>query len=222
MPRRPSLRSELEGLHAEVGVEGLRAVLVDEAEHFARRLDVGAQDVVALCELDDQSFRMRLGGLIERVEPIDPRERARELERRADDAAAELALQARFHHDGIELDRALLFGPLLADPDKKIVTFDLGGAEVSVARRKLVAVKHATRRFTDLTVTADPQALRFRWRGGRGGLNLRPLRVRPQDRVLERRVVLVPSAVSLPDVSAPARPSASWLHALVVELAALT
>jgi hypothetical protein len=133
-----------------------------------------------------------------------------------------LASRARYAHDGIELDRGLLLGPLLAGPDKKIVTFDLGDAEVSVARRKLVAIKHATRRFIDLTASVDPKGLRFRWRAGRGGLNLRPLLVRPQDRVLERRVVIIPSAVSVAIVTAPGRPSSSWLHDLVTELAALS
>ena len=50
---------------------------------------------------------------------------------------------------------------------------DQGGVPVCIRRRLLIDSKRALRPFRDLRASVADGALRFRWRGGRGGLDLR-------------------------------------------------
>jgi hypothetical protein len=195
----------------------------------------------------DGAAGIELDGQRERYE----RDRARALraadaERRAMAAVDELARQARWIDDRVELPRELLLGPLLAHPTVKWIGFGLDGEVTYISRSKLRATKPVLRRFGDVTAHLDPQGLHFRWHGGKGGLDYYPGRldwrekqsvlhvplVRPVHEAAQPAAVGEPRAVLVaptppraparsPRRSPRARPSGAWLGDILSDLGLL-
>jgi hypothetical protein len=132
---------------------------------------------------------------------------------------------ARQGEHGVDLDAALLLGPVLADR-AKYISFHVGGAEVPVEQARLLRARKALRPFRDIAASIDPEALRLRWRQGRGGLFLRPQSVSPADRdrvlhvVVERPAPPAPMALPAalePTTVARPRPGA-WIRDVLAAL----
>lgn len=113
------------------------------------------------------------------------RERHRQ---RAELAATELGETAVRGDDGIELDVALLFGPLLYDGGHRAVVFAAEDMRFVVERETLLRARRCLRGVRPVRAFVDPRGLHLRWRDGAGGLNLRAELVR-----LERESLLVVS-----------------------------
>lgn len=109
------------------------------------------------------------------VDPLEPAilrrlQRERSI-RRAEAAALELGKTARWVGDIAHLDWRILLGDLSRAPLEMLV-FELDGASVAVQRRGLIQFRKVARRLPGLRAELDRDSLRFRWRGGRGGLHL--------------------------------------------------
>lgn len=89
-------------------------------------------------------------------------------------AAHRLAVSARRAYGRIELDVDVLLGDLLLDAQKKYISFETNTKRIPVLRQVLVRVRAALRAFPDVAAFVDERGLHVVWRGGRGGLNLRP------------------------------------------------
>ena len=120
--------------------------------------------------------------------------REREAERRAQVAAQELNERAIWADGTVLLDQRLLLGDLLAHPTAKWICFEVNELAIVMSKQKLRAARPALRPFLDLAAYLDQQGLHFRWRGGRGGLDLFPHEVDryERDRVFKVPLVLVP------------------------------
>jgi hypothetical protein len=93
---------------------------------------------------------------------------------RAQAAADELARTATWNHHGALLETNLLLGALLDDPTTKYIGFDQPGFQtLAIPRATLRGFAELAPRLPGVTASVDPQALRLRWRNGRGGLNLK-------------------------------------------------
>jgi hypothetical protein len=170
MPPQPSREArELFTLYrrAGPGEYNIGAFLRDRPELAAR---LGDLDL----ERDDSDLALQLAPLIGRYKKRVVSSRASDRAERAERAVRDLAASARHRCEQVELDPAILLGDLLADPAKKFVGFELCGVRVIVARHVLLRARIALRGFPDVAVTVDEKGLYLTWRGGRGGLNLRP------------------------------------------------
>lgn len=122
---------------------------------------------------DDVEIALQLAPVIGRHKKRALRLRAGEQAERTATAVRQLVATSHRHGDGIELDADVLLGALLADSSKKYISFELPGARVPVLRAALAKARVPLRTFIDVTAYVDGQGLHLRWRGGRGGLNLR-------------------------------------------------
>jgi hypothetical protein len=87
----------------------------------------------------------------------------------------------------------VLLGDLLADVTPKYVAFDATGVfDVAVLRVRLADARRVLvgASFSDLCVNVDEAGLHLRWKGGRGGLDLRGTYVTPIERDRVLRIVL--------------------------------
>jgi len=188
----------------------------------------------------DMDFVVAVRLALRRQHQIRAEGRAEEQRRLSEQAATDLVHAARRRNGLLHLDRGLLLGPLLSDQRRKHVTFVLGEQKVSVRRAVLARARVALRPMVDLAVTLDPAGLHLRWHGGRGGLDLRPQKLSPEEQreslpvVFPDRVQNRPEkashgradAISSPDVPSPPpasprpreRPSGAWLAEVLAEL----
>lgn len=105
--------------------------------------------------------------------PDASRQRARQQKiERALRAAEMLQQTARWNGEAPHLDPRLLLRGLTAAPARYLV-FQVGQDRVVVERIRLGRLARLAPRLPDLTAYIASGALCFRWRGGRGGLNLR-------------------------------------------------
>ena len=117
----------------------------------------------------------------ERAPALQAKARARARRARAAAArshAAARRLGASVVIDGTaELDMSLVLGDLLRHPTARTIGFRFfGELPLCFSKQKLRTVARTIGAFRDLRCSVDKDALRFRWRHGRGGLNLTPLR----------------------------------------------
>ena len=159
-------------------------------------------------------------------EVVAPRVRARLARRREHDqererqedaevagrAAAALGTTVRWTERGAVLDTDLLLRDVLADRDKKYITFTGPDFTTAIERETLARTASLRRVFIDVAACVDADGLHVRWRGGRGGFNWKPRFVAPVDR---DRVLTV-------DLRAPARAAVprpgAWLGELLLEM----
>ena len=125
-------------------------------------------------ERDDAALGLELAPVIGRLRHRAASIHAAERAERADAAARRLSASA-VHRDGrVEFDADVLLGDLLADGGRKYIGVELDGARVLILRSTLAKARACLRIHIDLAGFADEVGLHLVWRGGRGGLNLRP------------------------------------------------
>ena len=124
----------------------------------------------------------------------------------------------------VHLDPALLLGTVLSDPACRYLAFCLGDRLVPVERRRLLAVRELAPELPGLSASVDRARLRFRWRDGRGGLDLRSPDPSWRDREHVLQIVLTPpEPVVTVGMSTEIRsprpvPSTSWFVDALAEL----
>jgi hypothetical protein len=140
-------------------------------EHPELRSELG----VALDgERDDAALGLELAPVIGRLRHRAASVQAAERVERAAAAARRLSASAVYRDRHVEFDAGVLLGDLLADSGKKYIGVELDGARVLVLRSILARARACLRIHLDLAGFADEAGLHLVWRGGRGGLNLRP------------------------------------------------
>lgn len=125
-------------------------------------------------ERDDAELALQLAPGIGRYKRRSVQQQEVERGERAEEGARRLVLSARHRWQRVELDPDALFGDVLADARKKYVTFELDAARVSLPRPLLLKARVALRGFIDVDANVDEGGLHLTWRGGKGGLNLKP------------------------------------------------
>lgn len=219
----PSARTKLRELAilAREDADALRDTLREDAEFLGAALGVSHHELRALAESGDTNASDRVRHLLDHARRHLIDQGSSERERRAMAAARELGLSARWLDVGAELDPRILLGELLVDGSKTWIGFLVDGAEVVVSRATLRRASIALRPFAQVRGFIDGQALRLRWRAGRGGLNLRARGSDVTDQALVLRVVLErPRVQPVPTVS-PRRSCAkppSWLADVIAQL----
>ena len=160
--------------------------------------------------------------------------REREAERRAQVAAAVLNDTAIWADGTVLLDQRVLLGDVLAHPTAKWIGFEVNELAIVISMQKLRAGRAALRPFLDLAAFLDQHGLHFRWRGGRGGLDLFSHKANryERDRVFKVPLVLVPPEpvlVTATPTAAPADPpprhrqprGSAWLGQILGDLGLL-
>lgn len=168
--------------------EALRDALRDGAGCLGAALGVSAVQLEELVRRDDVVDRFRR--LVVRARHREAALRDDGRSRRALAAAERLVAGARWSDGGVELSPQVLLGDLLADSAKPWLSLEVDGSDVVVSRSRLRRAALALRPFGDVRALADSQALRLRWRGGRGGLNFTSQAAHVHDHGLVLRVVL--------------------------------
>jgi hypothetical protein len=97
----------------------------------------------------------------------------------ARNAAVEIGRTARWHERGVVLDEGLVLGNLLADPRTKHIAFMLPFITVVIEVEVLRRARLLQRTYIDLACFIDSDGLHFRWKAGRGQLNLMSRKVAP-------------------------------------------
>lgn len=170
MPLRPSSTSrELLALYARAG-HGERnlGALFQRRPELAARLGVSVD-----LSQDDAELALALAPAIGKYKKYAAKVNAAERLTRAERAAALLAASARHESERVVLDADVLLGELLAGTHS-FVCLELETVRIAVRRHVLVKARGALRTFLDLTAFVDERGLHLAWRGGGGGLNLRP------------------------------------------------
>lgn len=99
--------------------------------------------------------------------------------------AREVRRSARWQGDHLALLPCALFQLISGMSRKKYVRFSGSNLDVAVARSVVARARSALRTFDDVSTFIDVCGLHFSWRGGHGGLNLRPQSsAHPDDTVL--------------------------------------
>ena len=112
-------------------------------------------------------------------------------------------------------DQRVLLGELLAHPTAKWIGFEVNDMAIAISKQKLRAARAALKPFLDLAAYLDQHGLHFRWRGGRGGLDLFHQEVNryERDRVFKVPLELVaPQLVTATPTAAPADPPPRHRH----------
>jgi hypothetical protein len=123
---------------------------------------------------DDAEVALQLAPAIGRYKRSTTRAQAGERAGRAAAAVGRPIASARHPIDHVELDADLILGDVLADTEKKYVSFEIAGARVPVHRGALARARAPLRNFMDLAAYVDEGGLHLRWRAGHGGLNFHP------------------------------------------------
>lgn len=163
---------ELRALHRSDDVPALRQLYLREGESLARAAGLPPRGVDALLSRSDTDV---IRGTARVLELARHRSRQESQERRlskARDAATQLVVSARWKGDQAFLDHWLLLGELLSAPTKYF-RFDMDGGHYFVDRARLVRLRPLAKRMDGLCAYLARDALCIRWKGGRGGLNLR-------------------------------------------------
>lgn len=135
---------------------------------------VAALGVAIDLERDDAELALQLAPGIGRYKRRSAQAHEQERSVRAEEGARRLALRGRRQWDRIEIDPELLLGDVLADGGKQYISFELDTCRIPIPMRLLAKARTTLRIFLDLAAYLDERGLHFVWRGGRGGLNLKP------------------------------------------------
>jgi hypothetical protein len=199
----------------EPGSTNLGGFLAENASGLAQELGVSPTELEAQSLLDDEEVAPRIRQLLERAKD---RHVQRDLERRRERslaAAHRLGGTVRWTDFGAVLDVDILLGEVLADRGKKWLAFDSQiDLKVVIPRHLVTAVVPLRRSHIDLAAFATLRGLSFRWKAGRGGLNLWSREVDPRfaDRVLI--VPLAPPRMQVPE----RRRGGAWLGSILREM----
>jgi hypothetical protein len=99
----------------------------------------------------------------------------------AEKAAGAVGSTARWFELGVVIDVDLVLGQLLSDLTRKYVAFVLPETLVVVEAVLLRRARMLKRTFLDAAVFVDDAGVHFRWKGGRGRLNLKSQAVSPSE-----------------------------------------
>jgi len=137
----------------------------------ARQLAVDREE---LAEFDEASpfDRGRLISLVERAHAHRKWERDRVRARKLELALIDLQSSARTSHGAVHLSVAALFR-VNVNASRALLGFEFRGRVVHVRRTLLKKTRRALRYRGDVWAFLDEHGLHLRWRGGRGGLDLR-------------------------------------------------
>lgn len=220
MPSLTATLRELEQL-AQADLGALRVILSEEAGVLEGPLGLPASELTALQRLDDDALGAQLRRLVHRGRQMDRQARLRSLRHQAQGAIRKLVRGAIWGADGrVHMDPPLLLGLVLADPGAKYLALHVDETVVAVPRTTLLQARRALRGFSDLNIWIDTSGLHLRWRGGKGGLNLRAREVRAVDRDRVLHIVFTPPVTkpAADNVRLP-RPRGAWLGDVLAELA---
>ena len=197
--------------------DALRDALREDAGCLGAVLGLSADQLEKLATRDDivDRFRHLVAGARHRDAALRHHGRSQ----RALAAAERLVAGARWLDSGVELEPHVLLGDLLADATRPWLSLVVDGRDVVVSRSRLRRAAVALRPFGDVRALADSQALRLRWRGGRGGLNFTSQGAHVHDDSLLLRVVLdrpVPQPVER--CQPCVRERQSWLTDVLAEV----
>jgi hypothetical protein len=225
---RTSTLRELRYLLRVRNAEGLRAMFVDDDSLGGA---LGLHDSL-LRDGDDAEVLEHVGRTVTRFREEHQSRRLEEARVASARAAVLLRETAQQREGGLGLDAELILGPLLADSSVRFIEFVHQENAVAVRRQKLLELRRISRRLPGLRAAVDAEALRFRWRGGKGGLDLRGQYLAPHERRLALHVHLDPERPALvqagshpepPAISGPAHPReaphAAWFAQALTELA---
>ena len=193
MPR--DMLRELGWLVREGDVLNVDNFVCEHAAELAPLLGTTAENLHQGLERPELVGRLR--GQLERV--LDARR-----QRRRDDAAAiaeraavAVGASARFFEHGVVLDIDLVLGELLADPTRKHVAFMLPENIVVVEAALLRRARLLRRTFMDAVCFIDEEGIHFRWKAGRGRLNLTSQPI-PQSEMHRALAVHIPPPMRSP------------------------
>ncbi|MFO0564308.1 MAG: hypothetical protein U0263_01525 [Polyangiaceae bacterium] len=191
--------------------EALRDALREDAGCLGEALGVSAEQIDELAQRDDVVAHFRR--LAVRARHQEALLRADVQARRALAAADRLVAGARWLDSGVELEPRVLLGDVLADTARPWLALRVDGSDVVISRARLRRAALALRAFQDVRALADSQALRLRWRGGRGGLNFSSQGGHVHDGTLVLRVVLDRPVTRPAQRARPSVPAhQSWLN----------
>ncbi len=163
---------ELRTLWHGKDVPALRQLYLREGENLARAAGRPPPGVNALLSRSDADVVRGTARVLELARHRSRRESQERRVSKSGEAAVQLVTSARWKDDRVYLDCRLLLGELLSAP-AKFFHFDVDGAQYYVDKARLVRLRPLTKRMDGLFAFSSDDALCIRWKGGRGGLNLR-------------------------------------------------
>jgi hypothetical protein len=199
----------------EPGSCNLGGFLADNAAELAQVLGVPPTELEAERVVDDEELAPRIRQLLERARNHHIEEDLERRRQRSLAAAQKLGASVRWTAVGAELDVDVLLGELLAGRSMKWFAFDSQvDLKVVIPRHLVAAVRPLRRNHMDLAAFVSGRGLSFRWRAGRGGLNLWHREVDPcfADQVLT--VPLAPRQAQVPQ----RRRGGAWLAHVLKEM----
>lgn len=148
--------------------------VTEHAGELARILPCAHSELVAAARERDAELVDRLRARLEHALLRDQQERHTRAVARAHRAAAELARTARWFERGVVLDVDVLLGAVANGAVAKHVAFALPSATLVYEAALLRRARILQRTFLDIAVFVDEEALHFRWKAGRGAINIKP------------------------------------------------
>lgn len=164
----------------EGGSTNLGSFVALHAATLAPALGLGKDVLAGWSELDDETVVERLRAPLTKAREGAVLERLHAGCARSVAAAEAIAASARWIDEMLVLDSDRVLGGLLTHQGTEYIGFAVPTAEPMLfARSLLVRARILPRLFLDVACFVDRHGLHFRWRGGRGALDLRPERHRP-------------------------------------------
>jgi hypothetical protein len=214
----------------EPGTHNIAGHLSEHEDVIVSVLGLGPADFAVAEQLPDELLAPQLEPRLLQLRRDRLGKRLRAAHQRSLRAATGLGQSARWTPAGAVLDPTIVLGELLADRTARLVSFDLpDGSSVPVSRSTLVSLARITDHLPKISVSVDANALRFRWRGQKGGLNLSARTIPAHDEhvlhvVLSEARKPEPIPRTLPELrplpkQSPDRPRAgAWLADVLGEL----
>jgi hypothetical protein len=212
----------------EPGSHNLGQHLAEHGEHLAPLLGVEPGELQALIALPDEGAAPHLKEMLRRREDQRASRWAAAMQECSLAAARRLAETAVWSQGAVTLDVSVLLGGLLADASRIHISFVSDGFQVTLPREKLVEVgKALLKQHTDLLAWADGSGLHFRWKRGRGGLNLVSKEIPAREAAYVLHVTIPPPVPEerrhrapprIEEASRGVRGRGSWLGDILSEL----
>jgi hypothetical protein len=186
----PSARPELRELaallrHPEPGSSNIGEFVAVHADELAPLLQARPDALRVTAGRRDEDLVGPLRERLRAIGDLDRQRRADHLAKVAMRAATRLGATARWAEEGAVLDVDLFLTDVIADAARRYVVFtDAVELRVGVKRTLLVAVARLRRIHIDLVAFVNAAGLHFRWKGGRGGYNLRAQPVADDDALI--------------------------------------
>lgn len=168
---RPDLLRELGVLVRDGEFLSVENLVAEHAAELAPLLGTTAAELHALAAHGDDAPRL-LGRLLDRARGVRAQRRRQDAAAIAEKTAADIGASARFFELGVVVDIDLVLGKLLADPSRKHIAFVLLDDVVVIEATLLRRARILRQTFMDAVCFIDEKGVHFRWKGGRGKLNL--------------------------------------------------